>query len=226
MEWASAIEVAKAIRLELQPACERIEIGGSLRRLRPDINDVEIIAQPRISPFNELDLRLLSLGAEKRLVPGPRSSDGKKPPYGPRYKRLAEPLSGLQVDVFSVLPPADFGVIYTIRTGSAAFSHWFVTEALRRSYKVDKGQLFRIHRDEQPWRFERIPCPEERDVFQALGIPWPPPHDREPGIYPAITIPGLAAGVAGQRSPDYPSASSAGSSRDRLQISTATYPGE
>ena len=29
MEWASAIEVAKAIRRELQPACERIEIGGS-----------------------------------------------------------------------------------------------------------------------------------------------------------------------------------------------------
>lgn len=214
MEWASAIEVARAIRVELQPACGRIEIGGSLRRLRPEINDIEIIAKPRVDPFNELDLLLIGLIAKKRLAPGPGSSDGKKPPYGPRYKRLAEPLSGMQVDVFSVLPPAEWGIIYAVRTGSAHFSHWLATRAIERGMRIRDGQLYTYDKTMQPWREFTIPCPEEENFFQALGMPWIPPQNREQPPAPNLGLGPFAFGD--------PSASSAALSRDKLPISTAS----
>ena len=202
MEWSRAIDLAKDIRVLLQPACERVEIAGSVRRMRSDVHDIEIVAVPKQDPFDRLQLRLTDLISHNWFMPGAKSKDGKKPPLGPRYYRLRVPvdlnpslLESIQLDIFAVLPPADWGVIYTIRTGSAEFSHWIVTEALRKGMKVDGGQLFRIHRDEQPWRFEHIPCPEEQDFFKALEIPWVEPPQREPGLFPALTIPGLALGA-------------------------------
>jgi DNA polymerase/3'-5' exonuclease PolX len=198
MEWHRAVDLAKDVRLLLAPCCVWVEIAGSIRRMRYEINDIEIIAVPKQDPFNQLDLRVIQLLDQRLLLPGEPSKGMKKPPMGQKYKRLRVPADPepIQLDLFSVLPPADFGIIFCIRTGSAEFSHWIVTEALRRSYKVKDGQLFRIHRDEQPWRFEHIPCPEEWDLFQALGIPWVEPRDRDPGLFPAITMPSVALGLA------------------------------
>lgn len=207
MDWASAIQVAAMIRLDLQPACERIEIGGSLRRLCAEVSDIEIIAKPRVDPFNELDLLLVGLIAKKRLVPGPGSSDGKKPPYGPRYKRLAEPLSGMQIDVFSVLPPANWGILYAVRTGSAHFSHWLASRAIERGMRIRDGQLYAYDKTSLPWREFTIPCPEEENFFQALGLPWIQPPDRELAPVPNLGIGPIAF---------------AGLSRDSLAISTAS----
>jgi DNA polymerase/3'-5' exonuclease PolX len=212
LEWRRAIDLAKDVRVLLQPACERVEIAGSLRRMRSEINDIEIVAIPKRDPFDQLQLRLTELVSNNWFMVGAKSKDGKKPPMGPRYYRLAVSvdlnpslLPMIQLDIFAVLPPADFGVIYTIRTGSAEFSHWLVTEALRRGFKVQGGQLFKIHRDEQPWRFEYIPCSEERDLFQALGLDWVEPRDRDPGLFPAITMPGVALDLASSaRQPNNP----------------------
>jgi DNA polymerase/3'-5' exonuclease PolX len=183
VEWPRALDHAKDVRLLLQPCCERVEIAGSLRRLRAEVNDIEFVAQPKMQPFDMLNARLADMVAHHWLYPGPASKNMKRPPMGPRYYRLAIPIGGtedrLQLDIFAVLPPADFGVIFTIRTGSAEFSHWLVTEALRKGMKVQDGQLFRIHRDEQPWRFEKIPCPEEPDFFRALGIEYVHPSSRQ-----------------------------------------------
>ncbi|NIN36317.1 MAG: hypothetical protein GTO60_14990, partial [Gammaproteobacteria bacterium] len=46
------LEIARGIAEQLVSAfaehCERIEIAGSIRRLRPDIGDIEIVAIPII----------------------------------------------------------------------------------------------------------------------------------------------------------------------------------
>jgi DNA polymerase/3'-5' exonuclease PolX len=230
MEWCRAIDLAKDIRLMLSPTCLRIEIAGSLRRMRHEINDIELVATPSQKPFDLLNQRIADLLDKEWLVRGPVSKGQKKAPCGPRYYRLQEPNTGIQVDIFAVLPPAEFGVIYTIRTGSAEFSHWIVTEALRKGMKVDGGQLFRIHRDEQPWRFEHIPCPEEQDFFKALEIPWVDPSQREQGLFPALTIVGLAPGArlpttSTSTAPQSPSSSSSSSS-DNNQINQSNQSGD
>jgi DNA polymerase/3'-5' exonuclease PolX len=149
--------------------------------MRHEINDIEIVAVPKQDPFNQLDLRVIQLLDQHLLLPGEPSKGMKKSPMGPKYKRLRIPAdpTPIQLDIFAVLPPANFGIIHCIRTGSAEFSHWIVTEALRRGMKVEGGQLFKIHRDESPWRFEHIPCAEEQDFFQALSIPYLDPVHRE-----------------------------------------------
>ena len=42
-----AQEMAEALVELLAPACERIEIAGSIRRKKPNPNDVEVVAAPR-----------------------------------------------------------------------------------------------------------------------------------------------------------------------------------
>lgn len=179
MEWREAIEFARDIRLCFLEDCERVEIAGSLRRLKPDVGDIEIVAVPKREPFDRLSMRIAVMIDRGLLAHGFVSKDGKKAPAGPRYYRLRDPASGLHVDVFAVLPPADWGVIFTIRTGSADFSHWIVTEALRKGMKVKEGHLIYTDKTKQPWEIKRVPCEEEIDFFNALGLEWILPQERE-----------------------------------------------
>ena len=185
MEWPHAIDLAKNIRLLLLASCERVEIAGSLRRMRSEVNDIELVAVPKRNPFDQLHLQILDMLSHHLLEPGLKSKDGKKAPCGPRYYRLQIPNPPFQLDLFAVFEPADWGIIFTIRTGSAAFSHWLVTEALRRGFKVQDGQLFKIDRKTQPWILTKIPCPNEGDLFRALGLAFIDPPNRE--IPPSIS---------------------------------------
>ena len=44
---AEAQRIAGAIVGQLDPSCVRLEIAGSLRRGRPDVGDIELVAIPR-----------------------------------------------------------------------------------------------------------------------------------------------------------------------------------
>lgn len=157
----------------------RAEIAGSLRRSCKEVGDIEIVAQPW-TPQSAKDLhaKLQELLNAGLVELDRKSSDGKRPPFGPRYYRLT--YSGKPLDLFLVLPPADWGIIYTLCTGPAEYSHWIVTEALRRGFKVADGQLFKrsIRGPWVPVR-EKIPCPQEADFFKALGLKYQTPELRE-----------------------------------------------
>ena len=176
MDYRKALPIAEQIVDYLRPACERISIAGSLRRKRPFIGDIEIVCKPLFTPFEAFEPKVSQAIREGLLERGPASTAMAKAPDGPRYKRLAYRATGvwIQVDVFIVRPPADFGVIYAIRTGSSTYSHWLVTQALLKGMKVSEGQLFRL----TP-KTELIRCPEEEGFFRVLGVPCLPPEKRE-----------------------------------------------
>ena len=136
---AQAEEYAAEIVGLLAPACSRIEIAGSIRRRRPDVGDIEIVCIPTLipvidqdlfsapiqgEPVNLLDSRCLKLIGDGTLDLRP-DKNGRSA-NGSRYKRLLYRDFGL--DLFIVLPPAQWGVLFTIRTGSAEFSHRLVTD--------------------------------------------------------------------------------------------------
>ena len=50
MEYEVAIEIAEKVKALLLPHCERIEIAGSVRRKKPNVKDIEIVAIPK--PFD------------------------------------------------------------------------------------------------------------------------------------------------------------------------------
>lgn len=47
MKYEDAILIAERVKAELEPHCERIEIAGSIRRKKPEVKDIEIVAIPK-----------------------------------------------------------------------------------------------------------------------------------------------------------------------------------
>lgn len=151
---ATATAIATELRDVLAIGAERIEVAGSIRRGRPDVGDIELVAVPKRHPetrreglfeertadVDELAVLVDTLILDGRLAPHP-----DHPARGERYAKLVHPTSGLQVDLFS----ADrdrFGLIFLIRTGPAAYSEWLVTEARHRAHHVKDGALHTPHR--------------------------------------------------------------------------------
>lgn len=73
MEWSKAIGYARDVKLLLQPCCDRIEIAGSLRRLRSEVHDIEIVTKPKMDPFDQLQMRIADMVSHHRLYPDRKS---------------------------------------------------------------------------------------------------------------------------------------------------------
>lgn len=182
LSYAIAKDLAGRIARELSPACARIEIAGSVRREKPEIGDIEIVCIPnrQLNLFNEPGASLLDICLEE-LIANERITKGDR--WGTNYKKFHPAAApDLSVDLF-ITTPEQWGVIYTIRTGSAAFSHKLVTPKsqgglLPSHLKVSGGRLWNGG--------EALHTPEEEDVFQAAGLTWLAPADREVGTFEVL----------------------------------------
>ena len=177
---AVAEKVAGAILERLAPACERIEVVGSVRRRKPHVGDLELLAVPLFEERRALDLfggtdrvsrldeLLVLLADDGKLVPHP---DGPK--AGDRYRKLLAVKAGLQVDLFLVLDPLyQWGPLQTIRTGPADYSRRLVTRLGDFGLRCAGGAVERVATG------ERLTCPEETQFFDYCGVAWTPPERR------------------------------------------------
>jgi DNA polymerase/3'-5' exonuclease PolX len=178
------LPVAERLVEALRPACVQIEIAGSVRRGKPEVGDLEIVAQPVLSVAADMfgnptgaPLPIALSNALAHLVHGKALRVGDR--WGPRYKKGWVPVPGyrpdLQLDLFIVLPPAQFGPQLVIRTGPAEFSKRFVT--LRKYGGLMPSNL--KERDGCIWDGDvALDTPTEASVFAALGLAWVEPGDR------------------------------------------------
>ena len=173
----------------LKPSCERIEIAGGIRRGKEEPHDIELVAIPKmeqeLDPFgfnwtghNHDELfatvhRLIDSGAlQKGKETVQRWGETErvlKPPLGPKYYRLR--YQGEKVDIFSVTPPAQWGLVFLLRTGDSEFSQAFVTRLWKFGMKSREG---RIEVDRATW----MKTPEEEDAFRVCGLPFIEPRMR------------------------------------------------
>ena len=51
MKHADALKVAESLVEHFRPACERIEIKGSLCRLKPEVKDIDLLIVPDLNPL-------------------------------------------------------------------------------------------------------------------------------------------------------------------------------
>lgn len=180
---AEAEAVAAELVELLRPAVERIEIAGSIRRRRPDVGDLEICCVPRFAmvaadlfgegrPVDQLHALCSELISQGEL--GFRLDRNGHMAFGERYKRLS--FRGYPLDIFCVLHPAQWGVIFAIRTGPADFSHRMVKDRryggmLPEWAEVRDGAV--RHRRSG----EVLQMPEESDLFRVLGYETVPPPE-------------------------------------------------
>jgi DNA polymerase/3'-5' exonuclease PolX len=170
---ADALALAERVIDHLRPVCERIEIAGSLRRKKPDVGDIEICCIPRTIRYEDLFGELGPV--ESLLERSDLLSDiGKLIKGGPHYKQLD--LGICNLDLF-ITTPEKWGVIFTLRTGPADFSHNLVTVRQAGGFLPSYMQV----KDGRIWlrgSREVLPTPEERDVFKTIGMNWIEPEYR------------------------------------------------
>lgn len=174
---AEARRTAAHIANTLAPFCHTIEIAGSIRRERPQVGDIEIVALPR----RQTDLLGIAVPG---LMPLEAFLQEKrvqiiKGGYNPKNKGLQKYMQfkygRFSVDLFMPESAAHWGSIFTIRTGSHDFNMWLMnSRAPAVGVKFISGLLY-------TWQRQLIPTPEEEDVFAALKMPFVPPADRDDG---------------------------------------------
>ena len=175
MKLKEARNIAGLIIADLDKYCERIEIAGSVRRGKAEVKDIEIVAMPRL----RYEPQLLDVIVEIDALDGyPWRSLGKVIKNGPKYKQLELHAAEINLDLFIVTPPEQWGVIMVIRTGPAEFSQWCVTQRkkggiLPSNCQVKDGGVYR-NGDSRP-----ISMPEELDFLDFLGLGWVNPSERK-----------------------------------------------
>lgn len=195
--------VAEALVNHLRPACMRIEIKGSLARLKPEVKDIEILAVPDLTPvkrepveFGKPIPRVFPTLLDKMLDEMVKDEAIYLDKDGPRYKQLRLRYAAqIHVDLFLNLAPSQWGVQSVIRTGPADFSHWCVCERPRGPMPDGhfvKHQVVWVAREIKKHEVNENPdkalaqltetnhlsMPEEADYFRFLGLGWIEPRDR------------------------------------------------
>lgn len=167
MKHAEALTLAEDALNALNPHCERILIAGSIRRLKPEVKDIEICAIPRMVPAG-------LFSDEREIDPDfcavvRRWGKVKGEPTG-KYTQRVLP-GGMKLDLF-IANPDNWGWILCLRTGSSDFNQKVLLHAMhQQGYASDGGTLLRYG--------QVIPTPEEVDVFRLLQLPWMEPWARE-----------------------------------------------
>lgn len=174
--------IADAFVEAIEPHCKRVLIAGSLRRGLADVGDIEIVCEPKLSVTQQdlfsrsKDRKEVTLyKALKHIdwIDLRRTQHGKPQAEGDRYQALLDTCTGVPIDLFIVKPPASWGVIATLRTGSADFSADMMRAARRRGFRCEDGHLIHVRGSG-----EAVDTDEESDFFRVLNIAWVDPERR------------------------------------------------
>lgn len=175
--YDAALEIAQQLCEEIQPYCERVEIGGSIRRKKAQVKDIELVLIPKKIPVlvnNQLllfddqyarkgtDPALRSYLQQFSWVKGDITAGGK-------YQQVILK-QGIALDLFTA-EKNNWGYILTLHTGSGNFNHYSLIPKLKANgYKMDQGWIKR--------NGDVIFTPEEEDLFRIAGLDYIPPEYR------------------------------------------------
>ncbi|MBU2527653.1 MAG: hypothetical protein KKC03_13740 [Bacteroidetes bacterium] len=164
-------EIAEKLKERLQVCCSRIEIAGSIRRRKPEVGDIELLCVPRFADgVDQLDRELGALFIQGVLTY--RRNKRGSAVYGPKNKLLLHRESGIGVDVFSTTEEC-WPVALVVRTGGQETNKRIAWAALCKGWRFHAyGSGFSTPDGE-------VVCRSERDVFEAVGLLYFPPEERE-----------------------------------------------
>ncbi len=174
MKLKQAQQIAEALKADLKPYCERIEIGGSIRRKKLEPKDIELICIPK---FAEIGTGQVTLSGSETTITENLLFDHISKKYfvlkiGKKSCKIQigdEDDVGIKVDIFTATFRT-WGYIFMLRTGPAEFSKFVVTNLKKRGFTMDAGEV--SHNG------SCIPVPTEKALFSLLKIDWIEPECR------------------------------------------------
>jgi DNA polymerase (family 10) len=152
-----AMPVALEICKYLEPHTERVTYGGSLRRMKEIVHDVDILAASSNPEATKAAFLSMPLVVDV-LAQGPTKCS----------VRLED---DLQVDL-RVIEPKSWGAALHYFTGSKAHNIRMRERAIKMGFKLNEYGIFD---SSDAW----VAGTEEADVFETLGLPFIPPVLRE-----------------------------------------------
>lgn len=149
--------------LKALPQVLRVEVGGSLRRSRETIGDIDLLAAAEAS--EDVMEAFVSLPqVESVIVRGPS-------------KTTVQLHNGLQADL-RVLPPERWGTALSYFTGSKDHNVRLREMALKKGLSLNE-HAFRPMVDGEPTSDGEITCATEEEVYGVLDLPFIAPRLRE-----------------------------------------------
>jgi len=187
-----AQDLAVAICYELQPFCDRINIAGSIRRRKPEVKDIEIVCQPKVTETKDLFDTVTGSQRNSEFIAKAKALGRViKGEATGRYMKID--LGTIVLDLF--IPELhDYYRQYAIRTGSADYSFKVIAagwkklgwcgsdkglrkmadcvESKDESSGKSKWKCVRSHAEEPPaWQ-------SEEEFFSWLQVPLLLPQNR------------------------------------------------
>jgi DNA polymerase (family 10) len=139
------------------PGVMEVELGGSLRRMRATVGDIDILAAAKDSSA-VMDAFVKRMDVARVLGKG-------------ETKSSVEFRQGLRAQLW-VHPPEHWGTALVYATGSKDHNVRLREYALKKGFSLSEHSLAREDGSE-------ITCEREEQVYQALGLAWIPPELRE-----------------------------------------------
>lgn len=159
---ADGIDIAQVILESLRqaPAVQRAEVAGSYRRGKTTLGDLDFVVAS--TDYKATMEAFTSMTNVKEVL---SKGDGQA---------TVELINGMTCDLRLVEPKA-FGAMLLHFTGSIDHNIALRQRALKRGLRINEHGVFKSDdEDAQPLAFEH-----ERDVYQALDLPWIAPEMRE-----------------------------------------------
>ena len=190
MELEKARAIAEELKWQLETGCDRVEIVGDIRRQKPEVRDINLLCIPTegkpiplvycdlvdlisdpLPEFDDVD----TIGQEVtelmlQGVLGFRPTGRRA--YGPKKKFMMHAPSGIGVDIFTTDNQC-WAVALVVTTGGDTTNKSIATGAQK------KGWRFRTSGDGFDTLNSHITCTTEREVFEAVGLPYLSPEQRE-----------------------------------------------
>jgi len=145
----------------ISPHCEWVAVGGSVRRQRNEVKDIEIIATPTPALLPFLD-QLVQAGKLKKADYGGRTR------WGQKYRGMV--FMEAKCELF-LCDRLNRGWIYYLRTGPANLNKMLMLKLARQA-------PFRFSGGYGWYQDRKLVIATEESFFDLLGIAYVPPHER------------------------------------------------
>lgn len=167
---------AESMCEELAQACWKIEIAGSVRRMRAYCHDIDLVAWPVYHQQGQPDL---FGGGIKQTYEARKLAERISGLLGETFriregaKIVTFVFRGVPVEVYLAEPNGEnFGALLQMRTGPAEFNLKVIAAAAGRGLRYSAGYgIFR--------GTDRVDDGTEEGIFKAVGMPWVLPDQRD-----------------------------------------------
>lgn len=161
LDLTEAKEIAEQVKCAAAVHCEKIEVVGSIRRQRAKVHDIDFVVVTKTDAEWQKIMEEL-----KRLKAKPNCAGNSViKAFLPFRNEL------FQVDFYRAKRET-FGIHLLVRTGSADHNMWLAGYAISKGMRIKYSQG--LLKDDKV-----IAGEDEKAVFEALGLQWRAPPERE-----------------------------------------------